>query len=213
MPVQPDLPERDQIKMVPPCIACCRCPVRKRQYDHKVSDSNPVKKDASNSDDSDKKYANLPSDKSLETITLEEALQCFALPREVWEYEWEKITAAIGRFWPYLKYKNIFASIPKNPEDPLDPHTITLQQAIPIIQKKLEFENNKNINQFEYEKEKIEVLNGPYGPYIKYNKKNYKIPKWWKDATDLNLEDCLSIIWLNKSKKTTTKKKASTKKK
>jgi DNA topoisomerase-1 len=76
-----------------------------------------------------------------------------------------------------LKYKNIFASIPKNPEDPLDPHTITLQQAIPIIQKKLEFENNKNINQFEYEKEKIEVLNGPYGPYIRYNKKNYKIPK------------------------------------
>lgn len=173
-----------------------------------------------NSDDPDKKYANLPNDKSLETITLEEALQCFALPREVWEYEWEKVTAAIGRFWPYLKYKNIFASIPKNPEDPLDPHTITLQQAIPIIQKKLEFENNKNINQFEYEKEKIEVLNGPYGPYIKYNKKNYKIPKWWKDATDLTLEDCLWIIgitatkkWTKKNTKSTTKKKATTKKK
>ena len=173
-----------------------------------------------NSDDPNKKYANLPSDKSLETITLEEALECFALPREVWEYEWEKITAAIWRFWPYLKYKNIFASIPKNPEDPLDPHTITLQQAIPIIQKKLEFENNKNINQFEYEKEKIEVLNGPYGPYIKYNKKNYKIPKWWKDATDLTLEDCLWIIgitatkkWTKKATKSTTKKKATTKKK
>ena len=174
-----------------------------------------------NSDDPDKKYANLPSDKSLETITLEEALQCFSLPREVWEYEWEKIIAAIGRFWPYLKYKNIFASIPKNPDDPLDPHTITLEQAIPIIQKKLEFENNKNINQFEYEKEKIEVLNGPYGPYIKYNKKNYKIPKWWKDATDLNLEDCLWIIGITTTKKwskkapkaKTAKKKTTTKKK
>jgi len=172
-----------------------------------------------NSDDPDKKYANIPSDKSLETITLEEALQCFALPREVWEYEWEKITAAIGRFWPYLKYKNIFASIPKDPENPLDPHTITLEQAIPIIQKKLEFENNKNINQFEYEKEKIEVLNGPYGPYIKYNKKNYKIPKWWKDATDLTLEDCLWIIGITNTKKwtkkatKTTKKKTTTKKK
>ncbi len=167
-----------------------------------------------NSDDPDKKYANIPSDKSLETITLEEALQCFSLPREVGEYEWEKITAAIGRFWPYLKFKNIFASIPKNPENPLDPHTITLEQAIPIIQKKLEFENNKNINQFEYEKEKIEVLNGPYGPYIKYNKKNYKIPKWWKDATDLKLDDCLSIIWITTTKKwgKTTKKKATTKK-
>ncbi len=171
-----------------------------------------------NSEDPDKKYANLPSDKSLETITLEEALQCFALPREVWEYEWENITAAIGRFWPYLKYKNIFASIPKDPENQLDPHTITLEQAIPIIQKKLEFENNKNINQFEYEKEKIEVLNGPYGPYIKYNKKNYRIPKWWKDATDLTLKDCLWIIGLtatkkwSKSKTKTTKKKATTKK-
>ena len=169
-----------------------------------------------NSDDSDRKYANLPSDKSLETITFEEALQCFALPREIWEYEWEKITAAIGRFWPYLKYKNIFASIPKNPDATLDPRTITLEQAIPIIQKKLEFENNKNINQFEYEWEKIEVLNGPYGPYVKYNKKNYKIPKWWKDATDLTLEDCLWIIGIISSKKwikKTTKKKITTKKK
>ena len=166
------------------------------------------------SEDPDKKYANLPNDKSLETITLEEALQCFALPREVWEYEWEKIIAAIWRFWPYLKYKNIFASIPKDPENSLDPHTITLDQAIPIIHKKLEFENNKNINQFEHEWEKIEVLNGPYGPYVKHNKKNYKIPKWWKDATDLTLKDCLSIIWLwTKSKAKTTKKKTTTKKK
>ena len=175
-----------------------------------------------NSDDPDKKYANLPSDKSLETITLEEALQCFSLPREVGEYKWEKIIAALWRFWPYLKYKNIYASIPKNPGESLDPHTITLEQAIPIVEKKLEFENNKNINQFEYEWEKIEVLNGPYGPYVKYNKKNYKIPKWWKDATSLELEDCLSIIWIKanswkwtkkNANSKTTKKKATTKKK
>ena len=169
-----------------------------------------------NSEDPDKKYANLPRDKSLETITLDEALQYFSLPREVGEYEWEKIIAAVWRFWPYLKFKNIFASIPKDPENPLDPHTITLQQAIPIIHKKLEFENNKNINQFEYEWEKVEVLNGPYGPYVKYNKKNYKIPKWWKDATDLTLEDCLSIIWVTSTKKwarKTSKKKTTTKKK
>lgn len=168
-----------------------------------------------NSDDPDKKYANIPNDKSLETITLEEALQCFSLPREIGEYEWEKIIAAIGRFWPYLKYKNIFASIPKNSEDSLDPHIITLEQAIPIIQKKLEFENNKNIGQFEYEWDKIEVLNGPYGPYVKYNKKNYKIPKWWKDASDLKLKDCLAIIWITNTKKwskTKTTKKSSAKK-
>ena len=170
-----------------------------------------------NSEDPDKKYANIPSDKSLDTITLEEALACFSLPREVWEYEWEKVIAAIWRFWPYLKYKNIFASIPKNPENQLDPYTITLEDAIPLIQKKLEFERNKNIKQLEYDGEKIEILNGPYGPYIKFKKKNYKIPKWWKDATDFNLEDCIAILWITnekKAKKTkTTKKKTTTKKK
>lgn len=146
------------------------------------------------SDDPDKKYANIPSDKSIETITLEEALDCFGLPREVWEYEWEKITAAIGRFGPYLKYKTLFVSIPKWWEEPLDPYTITLEQSIPLIQQKIEKENNKYIHEFEHKWKKIEVLNGMYWPYIKYDKKNYRIPKWWKDATDLTLEDCLEII-------------------
>jgi DNA topoisomerase-1 len=145
-------------------------------------------------DDEDKKFANIPVWKTIETITLEEALDCFGLPRELWEYEWEKVVAAIGRFWPYLKYKNLFVSIPKWWDEPLDPYTITLEQSIPLIQKKIDSENNKYIHEFTHEWKKIEVLNWMYWPYIKYEKKNYKIPKWWKDATDLTLEDCLEII-------------------
>lgn len=143
-------------------------------------------------DDEDKKFANIPAWKTIETITLEEALDCFKLPREVWNYKWEKIISAIGRFWPYLKYKNMFVSIPKDSE--LDPLYITLEESIPLIDAKIEFEKNKYINEFDNKGKKIQILNWRYGPYIKYEKKNYKIPKWWKDATDLKLKDCLEII-------------------
>jgi DNA topoisomerase-1 len=76
----------------------------------------------------------------------------------------------------------------------------------------MEKEKNKYINEFEYEKNKIQILNWPYWPYIKYDKKNYKIPKWWKDATDLTLNDCLEIIWIGAPKKASKKKAASKKK-
>lgn len=146
-------------------------------------------------DDEDKKFANIPAGKTIETISLEEALECFGLPREVWEFEWEKIVAAIGRFWPYLKYKTMFVSIPKWWEEPLDPNTITLDQSIQLIKNKIDKDNNKYIHEFKTDEwKKIEVLNWMYWPYIKYEKKNYKIPKWWKDATDYTLEDCLKII-------------------
>lgn len=151
-------------------------------------------------EDEEKKFANIPSDKTIERISLEEALECFKLPREVGEYKEEKIIAAIGRFWPYLKYKSIFVSIPAASE--LEPISITLEEAIPLIEAKLEFEANKYINEFDNKDKKIEILNGRFGPYIKYEKKNYKIPKWWKDATDLTKKDCLDIIsWKIKKKK------------
>jgi len=143
-------------------------------------------------EDEEKKFANIPTEKTIETITLQEALECFKLPREVWKYEWEIITAAIGRFWPYLKYKSLFVSIPKASE--LEPISITLDQSIELIKAKLEFESKKYINEFNYDWKKIEILNWTYWAYIKYDKKNYKIPKWWKDATDLILQDCLKII-------------------
>lgn len=150
-------------------------------------------------DDEEKKFANIPSDKTIERISLDEALDCFKLPRDVGEYKGENIIAAIGRFWPYLKYKNIFVSIPVASE--LEPISITLEESIPLIDAKLEFESNKYINEFDNNGKKIEILNWRYGPYIKYEKKNYKIPKWWKDATDLVKKDCLEIIqWKTKKK-------------
>ena len=126
-------------------------------------------------DDPEKKFASLPAGKTIETITLEEALQAFALPRSLGKREGEEVLASTGRFGPYVKYKSLFVSIKR--DSGLDPFSITLEEAIPMIQEKMEAEKNKYINEFDYEKEKIQVLNGPYGPYIKYAKKNYKIPK------------------------------------
>ncbi|HOQ78704.1 MAG TPA: type I DNA topoisomerase [Candidatus Absconditabacterales bacterium] len=143
-------------------------------------------------EDEDKKFANIPIGKTIETITLEEALDCFKLPREVGKYEGESVMSAIGRFGPYVKYKDLFVSIPKSLET--DPMSITLEQSIELIKAKQEANANKYIHEFTHDGKKVEVLNGPYGPYVKYNKKNYKIPKGGKDATDLTLEDCLEII-------------------
>ena len=161
-------------------------------------------------DDPDKKFASIPTGKTIETITLEEALQAFALPRSLGKREGEEVSASTGRFGPYVKYKSLFVSIKK--DSGLDPFSITLEEAIPMIQEKMETEKNKYINEFDYEKEKIQVLNGPYGPYIKYAKKNYKIPKGWKDASDLTLEDCLALIGLKKNSTKASPKKAPAKK-
>lgn len=161
-------------------------------------------------DDPEKKFASIPAGKTIETITLEEALQAFALPRSLGKRENEEVLASTGRFGPYVKYKSLFVSIKK--DSGLDPFSITLEEAIPMIQEKMEVEKNKYINEFDYEKEKIQVLNGPYGPYLKYAKKNYKIPKGWKDATDLTLEDCLALIGVKKESPKAAPKKAPAKK-
>ena len=110
-----------------------------------------------------------------------------------------KIIAAIGRFGPYLKYKSLFVSIPKASE--LEPMTITLEESIPLIAAKIEFEANKYIAEFDNKWKKIEILNGRFWSDIIYEKKNYKIPKGWKDATDLNKTNCLEIIKKQDKKK------------
>jgi DNA topoisomerase-1 len=117
------------------------------------------------------------------------------------------ITANVWRFGPYVKRDNLFCSIPKDAEYNI--FSISIDQAISLVKDKKEKEGNKYINTFKYEKEEIQVLNWMYWPYIKYGKKNYKIPKWWKDATDLTLDDCLTIIWddINKDKQWKATKK------
>lgn len=133
-------------------------------------------------------FASLQAGQHLETITLEEALELFKLPRDLGEYEEKKVTVAIGRFGPYVRHDNKFVSLEK--ED--DPFSVELKRAIQLIEAKREKDQKAVINIFEEEPE-LRVLNGRWGPYISYKKKNYKIPKSTK-AEELSLEDCLNLI-------------------
>lgn len=154
--------------------------------------------------DEDKpKFASLKPGQTIETLTLEDALGLFALPRIAGKYQGEPITVAVGKFGPYLKYKTLFVSIPKT----LDPYTITMEEIIPLVEKKIDTEKNKYINTFDNKGVKIEVLNWLYGAYIKSEGNNYKIPKGGKDASDLTLKDCLTIIESSPVKGKTPSKK------
>lgn len=133
------------------------------------------------------KYSSLRKGQFIETVTLEEALELFKLPREVGEYEGEEIVAAIGRFGPYVRHKGKFVSLTK--ED--DPLTIDTDRAIELIEAKRKLDAEKYIKVFD-ENPDIQVLKGRYGPYIKAGKKNVKIPKD-KQPEELTLEECLTL--------------------
>ena len=142
-------------------------------------------------DDKDKPlFAQLPSDKSIETITLDEALELFKLPREVGEFEGTTVTIGAGRFGPYVLHNRKYVAIPK--ED--NPLTITLERAIELIQEKRSNEEKRHIKTFE-EDDKLELLNGRYGPYIAYDGKNYRIPKAKQENVEaLSYDECMTII-------------------
>ena len=133
-------------------------------------------------------FASLLKDQSIETITLEEALNLFALPRVVGEYEGEELVAGIGRFGPFIRHNGVFISIPKT----LDPMTITTEEATELVEDKRKKEQERYIKTFDEEPE-LEILNGRFGPYIAFKGKNYKIPKTSEPAA-LTLEDCRKII-------------------
>jgi len=132
-------------------------------------------------------FASLLKDQRIETITLEEALELFKLPRPVGNFEDEEVIAAIGRFGPYLRHKGKFYSLTE--ED--DPHTVALDRSIEIIKAKRELDASRTINEFEGDP-LVQVLNGRYGPYIKVGKKNVKIPKD-KEPASLTREECLDL--------------------
>lgn len=150
------------------------------------------------------RYAGLLKGQLMETITLEEALELFKFPRKIGEYEEKEVSIGIGRFGPYIKHNNLFVSLKKGIDDP---GTITLETAISRIEEKRENERNKLIKTFE---NGVQILNGRWGPYIAYNKANYKIPKTC-NATELSLEQCMELIEKETKKKTTTKKRTSKK--
>lgn len=139
--------------------------------------------------DSDPKpqYASLRKEQFLENITLEEALDLFKLPREVGEFEEDIMVANIGRFGPYIRHKGKFVSLKKEQ----DPMTVTEEEAIELILNKREEDANKYIKTFDEDSE-VFVLNGRYGPYIKFGKKNVKIPKD-KKPEDLTFDECREL--------------------
>ena len=155
-------------------------------------------------DDKDKpQFAQLPADKNIETITLEEALELFKLPRQVGEFEGTTVTIGAGRFGPYVLHNRKYVSIPKD----IDPMAITLEQAIELINEKRSNEQKRHIKTFE-EDEKLELLNGRYGPYIAYDGKNYRIPKAKQENVEaLTYDECMTIIKEAPEPKTRGRKK------
>ena len=147
-------------------------------------------------------FASLRKGQAIESITLEEALELFKLPRNVGTYEDSDLVIGIGRFGPYVKHKSKFVSIPKT----IDPLEITEAEAIELVEAKRKADREKFISSFETEEGLIEVLNGRWGPYIKFGKKNFKIPKD-VDAKELDQAACEKIIKEGPTKKKATKKK------
>ena len=142
-------------------------------------------------DDKDKpQFAQLTKEKSMESITLEEALELFKLPRTLGDYEGQTVTIGNGRFGPYVLHNKKYTSLPKG-EDPL---TITLETAIKLIEGKRQEETQRHLKVFA-EDPKLEILNGRYGPYLAYDGKNYRLPKTLHEkVAGLSYEECMKII-------------------
>lgn len=150
----------------------------------------PMAQIGETTDDGEKpKFAKLAKGQLLETINLNEALELFKLPREVGEMNGLPVVASIGRFGPYISHNKAFYSLGK--ED--DPYTVDLERAREIIRQKEEEKEKKNIHQYEFEGKPLLVLNGRFGPYISYNKANFKIPRG-TDPQKLTLAECIEIV-------------------
>ena len=136
------------------------------------------------------RFAQLKKEQSMETITLEQALELFRLPRELGEYDDCLVKIGAGKFGPYINIGKSYISIPKG----TDPLSITLEQAVQIILQYRLDEARKHLKTFEEDAE-LEVMNGRYGPYLSYKKQNYKLPKNMHDrAESLTYEECMEII-------------------
>ena len=156
----------------------------------KIGRFGPVVQIGSADDTEKPRFSQLPSDKSIETITLEEALELFKLPRTIGEFEGSDVVIGAGRFGPYVMHNKKYVSLPKG----TDPMKVTLEEAIQLIGEKREQEQKRHIKAFD-EDAKLEVLNGRYGPYIAYDGKNYRMPKALHEkAAELSYAECMEIV-------------------
>ena len=136
------------------------------------------------------KFAQLPSEFSMESITIDEALELFKLPRDLGRFEGKTVTVGAGRFGPYILHDKKYVSIPKE----MDALTLTLEDAMALINGKRQQEQQRHIKSFD-EDPKMEVLNGRYGPYIQYDGTNYRLPKNMHErAAELTYEECKTIV-------------------
>ena len=154
----------------------------------KIGRFGPIAQIGEASDEEKPRFASLLKGQSLETITLEDALDLFRLPRTIGQFEDEELVIGVGKYGPYVRHKSKFYSLSNSD----DAYSIEQERAIEIITEKRTQEENRNIKQFE-EEPGLLILNGRYGPYISFNKKNYRIPKS-KKPEDLSLEECREII-------------------
>ena len=159
-----------------------------RQVSVKIGRFGPVVQIGVASDEEKPRFAQLKKGQSLDSLTLDEALDLFALPRTLGEYEDTAVVVNTGRFGPYIQLGKMYVSLPAG----IDPMALTLEESISLIEKKRQYEQQRQIKTFA-ENPSVEILNGPYGPYIAMNGKNYKIPSGVEPAT-LDLAACMEII-------------------
>ncbi len=161
-------------------------------------------------DEEKPQFASLLKGQSMSTITLDEALRLFELPRTLGEFEEKVVVVGVGRFGPYIRHDGKYVSLPKE----LQPLSVTLDEAVGLILAKREQESKRLIKTFD-EDEELQVLNGRYGAYISYKKANYKLPKTVTDPASLTFDMCMDIIKESEEKAPAKKKKtvATTRKK
>lgn len=158
----------------------------------KIGRFGPVVQIGSADDEEKPRFSQLPKDKSIETITLEEALELFKLPRNLGDYDGSKVSVGVGRFGPYVLHDKKYVSLPKD-EDPM---TITLETAVKLIEEKRKQEKERHIKTFD-EDPKLELLKGRYGPYLSYDGKNYHIDKKLQERAlvgDMEYAECMDMI-------------------
>lgn len=169
----------------------------------KIGRYGPVVQIGTAEDKEKPRFSQLPSNKSMNDITLSEALELFKLPRTIGKFEGKTVTIGAGRFGPYILHDKKYTSLPK--ED--DPMTITLDEATELIKKKRLQEAQRHLKKFA-EDENMEVMNGRFGPYIAYNGKNYRMPKSLHEkAAELTYEECMDVVKNAPEPKTSRRKK------
>ncbi len=176
-------------------------PVSGRPVFVKIGRFGPVVQIGSADDEEKPRFAQINKGQSIETITLDEALELFKLPRTLDDYEGKPVIIGTGKFGPYVRHDGKFISLPKG----ADPMTFSYDEAVELILAKRAAEAQKHIKRFDEEPE-LEILNGRYGPYITYKGNNYRLPKTLKvEPKNLELADCLAIIKEQDEKPASTK--------